>query len=91
MAPFAEMEQARSYYRWHMPIYPRRARLPVDRAGSEVGFGTGVIDAMPELTAELLRRWYKDGPMGELVAKTSDGSTDPGLLEEFRKFAANCQ
>jgi len=86
MATFAEMEQARKYYRWHMHIYPRRARLPIDQAGSEIGFGTGVIDVMPEVTAELLRCWYRDGPREELVAKTSDGSPVPGLLEEFRKF-----
>ncbi|MFC1962521.1 hypothetical protein ACFLWB_00765 [Chloroflexota bacterium] len=48
MATFAEMEEARKYYRWHMHIYPRRARLPVDRAGAEIGFGTEVIDTMPE-------------------------------------------
>ncbi len=86
MASFAEMEQARKYYRWHMHIYPRRARLPVDRAGSEIGFGTRVIDVMPEVTAELLRCWYRDGPREELVAKTSDGTPAPELLEEFSKF-----
>ena len=90
MAPFAEMEEARKYYRWHMHVYPRRGRLSVDRAGAEIGFGTDVIDTMPEATAELLRRWYKDGPEGELIAKTSDGSPVPGLLEEFRKFSRNC-
>jgi UDPglucose--hexose-1-phosphate uridylyltransferase len=91
MATFAEMEEARKYYRWHMHIYPRRGKLPVDRAGSEIGFGTDVIDALPEVTAELLRRWYWDGPRGELVAKTSQGSTDPGLLEEFHRFLRNCR
>jgi len=90
MATFAEMEQARKYYRWHMHIYPRRARLPADQAGSEIGFGTQVIDTMPEVTAELLRSWYRDGPRGELVAKTSDGSPNSGLLEEFHKFVKNC-
>ena len=91
MATFAEMEEARKYYRWHMHIYPRRGRLPADRAGSEIGFGTEVIDAMPEVTAELLRGWYRDGPRGEMVAKTSDGSPEPGLLEEFRRFITNCR
>jgi galactose-1-phosphate uridylyltransferase len=91
MAPFGEMEQARKYYRWHMHIYPRRARLPIDRAGAELGFGTEVIDTLPEVTAELLRCWYKDGPGEKLVAKTSDGSFDPALLEEFRKFMRNCR
>ena len=91
MATFAEREEARKYYRWHMHIYPRRGRLPADRAGSEIGFGTEVIDTMPEVTAELLRRWYRDGPKEELVAKTSDGSPNPGLLEEFRKFTRNCR
>ena len=90
MATFAEMEQAREYYRWHIHIYPRRARLPIDRAGSEIGFGTGVIDTLPELTAELLRNWYTNGPGAELVAKTSGGSPDPALMEEFRKFERNC-
>jgi hypothetical protein len=91
MAPFAEMEEARKYYRWHIHIYPRRGRLPVDRAGSEIGFGTDVIDAMPETTAELLRCWYRDGPHRELIAKTSEGSIEPGLLEEFHKFLRNCR
>ncbi len=86
MAPFAQMESARRYYRWHMHIYPRRARLPVDQAGSEIGFGTGIIDALPEMTAELLRCWYRDGPREEMVAKASDGSPDPVLLEKFRQF-----
>ncbi len=89
MAPFVDMEQARKYYRWHMHIYPRRARLPVDRAGSEIGFGTEVIDVMPEVTAGLLRHWYNDGPREELVAKNGDGCPEPGLLEEFRKFTRN--
>lgn len=91
MAPFTEMEEARKYYRWHMHIYPRRGRLPVDRAGSEIGFGTDVIDVMPETTAELLRCWYRNGPRGELIAKTSEGATEPGLLEEFHKFLRNCR
>ncbi|MFC1985454.1 hypothetical protein ACFLWC_00495 [Chloroflexota bacterium] len=90
MATFAEMEPARKYYRWHMHIYPRRSRLPVDQAGAEIGFDTGVIDTMPEVTAEILRRWYRDGPERELVAKTSDGYPDPRLLEEFHKFAGTC-
>jgi len=91
MAPFAKMEQARSYYRWHMHIYPRRARLPIDRAGAEIGFGTEVIDSIPEVTGQLLRRWYKEGPREELVAKTSDGAPVPRLLEEFGKFVRNCK
>ena len=89
MANFADMEEARKYYRWHMHIYPRRGKLPVDRAGSEIGFGTGVIDAMPEVTAELLRSWYSGGPQKELVAKNGDGSADPGLMEEFNRFVRN--
>jgi len=89
MATFAEMEEARKYYRWHMHIYPRRSRLPIDRAGAEIGFGTSVIDTLPETTAELLRSWYRDGPREELIAKTDDGHPDPRLLEEFRKFVRN--
>jgi galactose-1-phosphate uridylyltransferase len=89
MATFAKMEEARKYYRWHMHIYPRRSRLPVDRAGSELGFGTEVIDTLPEVTAELLCHWYRDGPREELIAKTTDGSPEPRLLEEFRKFMRN--
>jgi len=85
MALFSEMEEARKYYRWHMHIYPRRAKLPIDRAGAELGFGTGVIDTMPEVTAEVLRAWYQDGPREELVAKAGDGCPNPILLEEFRK------
>jgi len=85
MSNFTEMDQARNYYRWHMHIYPRRSRLPVDRAGSEIGFSTQVIDVLPEVTAELLRRWYKEGPSLELVAKNNDGTANSGLLAEFNK------
>ena len=90
MATFAEMEPARKYYRWHMHIYPRRSRLPIDRAGSEIGFRTEVIDALPEVTAELLRHWYRDGPREELLVKTGNGSPDPRLLAEFHRFVGNC-
>jgi galactose-1-phosphate uridylyltransferase len=86
MAPFAEMEKARKYYRWHMHIYPRRSRLPIDQAGAELGFNTGVIDTMPETTAKLLRSWYDGGPSERLVAKTGDGCPNPGLLEAFHRF-----
>jgi len=86
MASFVGMEEARKYYRWHMHIYPRRARLPVDRAGSEMGFGTNVIDTAPETTAEALRHWYQHGPKLELVARTSDGSANACLLEQFHLF-----
>ena len=48
--------------------------------------GTRVIDAMPEVTAELLRRWYKHGPGEELVIKSGDGCPNPRLMEEFRRF-----
>jgi len=89
MATFGEMEEARKYYRWHMHIYPRRSRLPVDRAGAEIGFGTEVIDVMPEATAEIVRCWYKNGPQKGLVAKNNEGLPDPGLLEEFHKFSRN--
>lgn len=89
MATFAEMEEARKYYRWHMHIYPRRGRLPIDQAGAELGFNTGVIDTLPEVSAEILRCWYQDGPQGELVARTSDGSPNPGLLDEFHKYIKN--
>ena len=91
MANFAEMETARKYYRWHMHIYPRRARLPADQAGAEIGFGTGVVDTMPEVTADLLRRWYKHGPQEELVLKSSEGSPNPELMEEFHRFMSNCR
>ncbi|MFC2020267.1 hypothetical protein ACFLU1_00505 [Chloroflexota bacterium] len=89
MATFTDMEEARKYYRWHMHIYPRRGRLPIDKAGAELGFGTGVIDTMPEATAKVLRSWYQEGPREELVGKSSDGCPNPGLLEEFRKRAKN--
>ena len=85
MASFADMEEARRYYRWHMHIYPRRGRLPVDKAGAELGFNTTVIDTMPEITAEVVRAWYQKGPSEELVAKASDGCPNPGLLEEFQR------
>jgi len=89
MATFADMEEARKYYRWHMHIYPRRGRLPIDQAGAELGFSTGVIDTLPEVSADILRCWYQDGPKGELVARTSDGSPNSGLLEEFNKYIKN--
>jgi len=89
MATFAEMEESRKYYRWHMHIYPRRGRLPNDQAGAELGFSTGVIDTIPEATAEVLRCWYRDGPREELVAKTSDGFPNPSLLEEFKRYVKN--
>jgi len=90
MAPFGIMDKARKYYRWHMHIYPRRSKLPVDKAGAEIGFGTGVIDTMPEATAEALRGWYQNGPKGELVAKNGEGYPDPGLMEAFHRFVSNC-
>jgi galactose-1-phosphate uridylyltransferase len=89
MAPFADMEESRRYYRWHMHIYPRRARLPIDQAGAEIGFNTGVIDTLPEVTAEALRGWYKDGPREELLVKASDGSPNTELLEEFYRHTRN--
>jgi len=89
MATFTEMEQARKYYRRHMHIYPRRGKLPTDEGGAEIGFGTGVIDTMPEITAEVLRCWYQNGPMEEMVAKNGDGSPDPGLLQEFHRYIRN--
>ncbi|MFC1941025.1 HIT domain-containing protein [Chloroflexota bacterium] len=89
MAAFTEMEQARKYYRWHMHIYPRRSKLPIEQGGSELGFSTWVIDTMPETIAEVLRCWYQNGPVEELVAKNGDGSPDPGLLQEFRRHVRN--
>ena len=86
MAPFAQMEEARKYYRWHMHIYPRRSRLPADRAGAEIGFGTEVIDVMPEVTADLLRCWYNDGPVEDLLCRTMEDSPVPGLQGHFTSF-----
>lgn len=85
MAPFQNMEDARKYYRWHMHIYPRRSELPVDKAGAELGFWTNVIDTFPEKTAEVVRRWYTEGPNKELLAK-SDGKVNPDLLREFERI-----
>ena len=90
MAPFAEMEAARRYFRWHMHIYPRRPRLPSDRAGAEIGFGTNVIDVLPERSAELLRSWYEGGPQEKLVAHRPDGSPNEKLLEQFHKLTLKC-
>ena len=90
MAPFREMDEARRYYRWHMHIYPRRSRLPVDKAGSEIGFATEVIDTLPETTAMAVRRWYQEGPNEALVAKLRDGTPNPKLLEAFHRFV-ECQ
>jgi galactose-1-phosphate uridylyltransferase len=86
MAPFAEREAAREYYRWHMHIYPRRPTLPVDRAGAELGFETNVIDALPERCAEVLRLWYKEGPQEEHLARTPEGEPSPRLLQLFRRL-----
>jgi hypothetical protein len=90
MAAFTEIEAAHKYYRWHMYIYLRRARLPANQAGSEIGFGTRVIDAIPEVTAELLRRWCRHGPDEELVIKSGDSCPNPRLMKEFRRFMSNC-
>jgi galactose-1-phosphate uridylyltransferase len=86
MAPFSEIEQAKEYFRWHMHIYPRRSRLPVDRAGAEIGFGTDVIDTPPESTAEILRRWYREGPKEEHLVRRPDNSWDPAMLASFRRL-----
>ncbi len=83
MAPFREMENARSYYRWHMHVYPRRSSLPSDKAGAEVGYRTSVIDVPPETTARLVGSWYKEGPKRELVARQTDGGLNGRLLELF--------
>lgn len=88
MAPFREREEAREYYRWHMHIYPRRSRLPVDRAGAEIGFETYVIDTLPENTAEVLRKWYTVGPGEEPLAKLEDGNPNPKLVAEFHRIMA---
>lgn len=88
MAPFREMEEARKYYRWHVHVYPRRSRLPVDKAGSELGFSTDVIDTLPETTAAVLGRWYNEGPNSELLVKQQDGTPNHKLIQEFRHFQA---
>lgn len=86
MAPFGEKDEARQYYRWHMHIYPRKHRLPVDRAGAEIGFDTNVIDVLPENSASLLRQWYRDGPKEELIVKQPDGQPNHTLIREFRRM-----
>jgi len=92
MASFKEMEEARRFYRWHMHIYPRRSRLPADKAGSEIGFATEVIDTPPEKTAAVLRRWYEEGPGEGLVAKLQDGTPNPKLLVALHRFLeSRCQ
>ncbi|MBI2855136.1 MAG: hypothetical protein HYX87_09510 [Chloroflexi bacterium] len=91
MAPFRQMEEARKYYRWHMHIYPRKSRLPMDRAGAEIGFETNVIEALPESTASALRQWYIERPRPDLVAKREDGSPNPKLMDEFNKIMAVCR
>ncbi|MEK7281722.1 MAG: hypothetical protein AAB037_05160, partial [Chloroflexota bacterium] len=89
MAPYAQMEEARAYYRWHLHIYPRRSRLPMDKAGAELGFGTSIIDTLPEKTAEALRLWYRSGPQEEMVARRADGAPQQLLIEEFRRVTNN--
>ncbi|MBI2865782.1 MAG: hypothetical protein HYX99_00260 [Chloroflexi bacterium] len=86
MAPFRTAEAARHYYRWHMHVYPRRSRLPMDQAGAEIGFGTQVIDILPETTARVLRLWYQQGPQEEMLARSQDGQPHPDLAKEFRRF-----
>ncbi len=84
MAPFAIMEEARKYFRWHMHIYPRRSWLPVDKAGAEIGFDTSIIDTMPESTASTLRSWYQKGPQESEIAKDLSGRPIAKLVDEFR-------
>lgn len=86
MAPYQEMELARRYYRWHMHIFPRRSRLPVDRAGAEIGFGTDVIDVLPETSAFILKQWYNQPPREDFIIRLPDGSPNPRLIEEFRRL-----
>jgi galactose-1-phosphate uridylyltransferase len=88
-APFKDMEDARKYYRWHMHIYPRRPKPPVDRAGAEIGFETNIIDTLPEETGDSLRGWYTEGPNPESVIKLPDGSPNDSLLKEFNKVVNN--
>ena len=85
MAPFRQMEEARSYYRWHMHIYPRRPRLPSDRAGAEIGFELNVIDTLPENSAAVIRDWYRQGPREESLARLSNGEPNPWLVKELRR------
>jgi len=86
MAPFGQRREARHYYRWHMHVYPRRSRLPVDKAGAEIGFGTDIVDTLPEKTAEALRCWYREGPREDLVARGKDGAPDPALVAQLRNL-----
>jgi galactose-1-phosphate uridylyltransferase len=88
MAPFREMEEARRYYRWHMHIYPRKHRLPIDRAGAEIGFDTNVIEVLPENSAAALRRWYMSDHQEDLVVRKEDGSPNLELVEKFRRVVA---
>ncbi|MCX8127104.1 MAG: hypothetical protein N3E40_08250, partial [Dehalococcoidia bacterium] len=86
MAPFAEMGHAQDYYRWHIHIYPRRSRLPVDLAGAEIGFSTDVIDTSPDATADILRRWYREGPKEEYLVRRPNGEPSQAVLAQFREF-----
>jgi galactose-1-phosphate uridylyltransferase len=89
MAPFREMEEARRYFRWHIHIFPRRSSLPIDRAGAEIGFETNVIDSLPEMTAEVLRSWFVEGPREDRVARLRDGTPNQRLVEQFHRFVAD--
>lgn len=89
MAPFAIMEEARKYFRWHLHILPRRSRLPADRAGAEIGFETHVIDTPPEKTAAELRKWYNEGPKEESLTRRKDGTPHPELVAAFRRITNN--
>ncbi len=88
-APLKLREEARKYFRWHMHIYPRRPKLPADRAGAEIGFETDVIDVLPEIVGPRLRQWYREGPNPELLVKLPDGSTNPSFQEAFNRTFNN--
>ena len=88
-APFSKMEEARDYYRWHMHIYPRRPRLPSDRAGAEIGFDLNIIDTLPENSAATVRDWYRSGPREEKVARLSNGEPNLHLMKEFKRITNN--
>jgi hypothetical protein len=66
------------------------AKSLTDQAGSAKGFGKRITEVIPEVTVKLLRRWYKNSPLEELVLKSSDGYSNLGSMKEFRRFMSKC-
>jgi len=81
-APFASIDSAESYYRWHMHITPRKEGIPTHVAGAEIGYDENIVGVFPEHTAEEMREWYRpSGPNEELVPESMRGHFHRHLQE----------